>query len=133
MGKAYVVWSKNSDIFLRFLTKFWFPRQIFMKFPVTNSIEIISMGKALVVKSKVPDIFLRFLTKSWFPQQIFMKFPITNLMEISPVYVPWIHADRRAGGRTEITLLTAALRDCVNTPKHILLPSREEFVTLRNP
>ena len=91
------------------------------------------MGKAYLVWSKVPNIFLGFLTKFWLPRQIFMKFPITNLMEISPVNVAWTHADRRSGGRTEMTLLTAALRDYENAPKHILRPSRGEFVTVRNP
>ena len=62
-----------------------------------------------------------------------MKFPITHLMEISPVDVARMHADRGEGGRTEMTLLAAALRDYANAPKHILRPSGGGSVTLRNP
>ena len=46
MGKAYLVWSKVPYNFLRFLTKFWFPRQIFMKFPITNLMEISPVDDA---------------------------------------------------------------------------------------
>jgi len=44
-----------------------------------------------------------------------------------------MRTDGQADGRTDMTLLTAALRDYGNAPKHILRPSRGEFVTLRNP
>ena len=54
-------------------------------------------------------------------------------MEISPVDVARMHADRGEGGRTEMTLLAAALRDYANAPKHILRPSGGGSVTLRNP